>query len=62
MQKCKELKPIMMFPIGHTKRDKENIKEKKDGFPKKKRPSPPYILRCKDQWKIVAKKANEKTD
>lgn len=51
-----------MFSISHTKRDKEHLKEKKRAFSKKSRPSPPYILRCKNQWKGDKKKPNEKKD
>ncbi|KAI6700245.1 hypothetical protein NL676_014569 [Syzygium grande] len=60
--KFKESKPTMTLPIGHTRRDKEQLKEKKKDFPKKKRPSPPYIPRCSDSWKRVGKKPNEKND
>ncbi|KAJ0049380.1 hypothetical protein Pint_15020 [Pistacia integerrima] len=52
LQKMKEFKPNMVFPIINQEQDK---KDKKKGRPEKKRPSPPYILWCKDQWKEVKK-------
>ncbi|KAA8528259.1 hypothetical protein F0562_035490 [Nyssa sinensis] len=64
LQKLKEFKPTMTFPIVQSLRDKEQDKKekkKKKGCPEKKRPSPPYILWCKDQWNEV-KKANPDAD
>ncbi|XVE58018.1 hypothetical protein DITRI_Ditri04bG0136500 [Diplodiscus trichospermus] len=62
LQKMKEFKPTMTFPIAQPLKDKEqNKKEKKKGGPEKKRPSPPYILWCKDQWNEV-KKENPEAD
>uniref|UniRef100_A0A5B7CGP3 Putative high mobility group B protein 6 n=1 Tax=Davidia involucrata TaxID=16924 RepID=A0A5B7CGP3_DAVIN len=58
LQKLKEFKPTMTFPIVQSLRDKE---KKKKGCPEKKRPSPPYVLWCKDQWNEV-KKANPDAD
>ncbi|KAL6979493.1 hypothetical protein U1Q18_021154 [Sarracenia purpurea var. burkii] len=53
MRKMKEFKPPMTFPIVQSQRDRELDKKenkKKKGCPQMKRPSPPYILWCKDQW------------
>ncbi|XP_022738123.1 high mobility group B protein 6-like isoform X2 [Durio zibethinus] len=64
LQKIKEFKPTMTFPIAQSQKDKkQNKKEKKkkEGGPEKKRPSPPYILWCKDQWNEV-KKENPEAD
>lgn len=61
MQKFMEFKPTSS-PIGHTGRDKEHLKEKRKGYPKEKRPSPPYFLRCKHPRKSSRKKPNEKKD
>ncbi|XVF51352.1 hypothetical protein PTKIN_Ptkin04bG0178300 [Pterospermum kingtungense] len=63
LQKMKEFKPIMTFPIAQSLKDKEQDKneKKKKGGPEKKRPSPPYILWCKDQWNEV-KKENPEAD
>ncbi|KAL1326455.1 hypothetical protein HN51_036555 [Arachis hypogaea] len=47
LQKLKEFKPTMNLPLP---KDKEQ--DKKD---KKKRPSAPYILWCKDQWNEIKK-------
>lgn len=45
---------LQTFPIAQSLKDKEqDKKEKKKGGPEKKRPSPPYILWCKDQWNEV---------
>lgn len=43
-------------------KDKEQDKKekKKKNCPEKKRPSPPYILWCKDQWNEVIKAEKEK--
>ncbi|PSS11330.1 High mobility group B protein [Actinidia chinensis var. chinensis] len=56
LQKMKEFKPTMIFPMVQHK-DQENKEKKKKGCSQMKRPSPPYILWCKDQWN-EAKKAN----
>ncbi|PRQ17472.1 putative chromatin remodeling & transcriptional activation HMG family [Rosa chinensis] len=48
LQKLKEFKPTMAFPIIPSQKDK-----KKKGGPEMKRPSPPYVLWCKDQWNQV---------
>ncbi|KAI6707097.1 hypothetical protein NL676_010059 [Syzygium grande] len=61
LQKIKEFKPTMTFPIVQSGRDKEHEKEKKKGCPERKRPSPPYILWCKDQW-IEIKKENPEAE
>ncbi|KAE8722226.1 High mobility group B protein 6 [Hibiscus syriacus] len=55
LQKMKEFKPTMTFAIP------KSSKEKKNGGSEKKRPSPPYILWCKDQWKEI-KKENPEAD
>ncbi|KAJ9706144.1 hypothetical protein PVL29_001617 [Vitis rotundifolia] len=62
LQKLKEFKPTMTFPL-HSLRDKEQEKKekKKKGCPETKRPSPSYVLWCKDQWN-EAKKANPDAD
>ncbi|MED6137579.1 High mobility group B protein 6 [Stylosanthes scabra] len=49
LQKLKEFKPTMNLPS--LLKDKEQ-QDKKD---KKKRPSAPYILWCKDQWNEIKK-------
>ncbi|XP_059662232.1 high mobility group B protein 6-like [Cornus florida] len=61
LQKLKEFKPTMTFTIAQSLRDKEQDKKekKKKGCPEKKRPSPPYILWCKDQWNEVKKENPE---
>ncbi|KAL6174816.1 hypothetical protein ACLB2K_051461 [Fragaria x ananassa] len=48
LQKTKEFKPTMALPIIPSQKDK-----KKKGGPEMKRPSPPYVLWCKDQWNQV---------
>ncbi|GMJ10974.1 3xHigh Mobility Group-box1 [Hibiscus trionum] len=53
LQKMKEFKPTMTFSISQP------LKEKKNGGSETKRPSPPYILWCKDQWKEVKKENSE---
>ncbi|KAF8027716.1 hypothetical protein BT93_E0590 [Corymbia citriodora subsp. variegata] len=58
LQKIKEFKPTMTFPIGQSGRD-EHEKEKKKGCPERKRPSPPYVLWCKDQWNEIKKENPE---
>ncbi|GMJ15048.1 3xHigh Mobility Group-box1 [Hibiscus trionum] len=55
LQKMKEFKPTMTFAIS------QSSKEKKNGGSETKRPSPPYILWCKDQWKEI-KKENPEAD
>ncbi|KAM7257176.1 hypothetical protein ACFE04_012917 [Oxalis oulophora] len=50
LQKMKEFKPIMNFPIF---KDAEQDKKKKKADPEKKRPATPYIQWCKDQWSKV---------
>ncbi|KAE8056032.1 hypothetical protein FH972_012835 [Carpinus fangiana] len=61
LQKLKEFKPTMTFPIGQSLRDKEHDKKekKKGGCPERKKPSPPYILWCKDQWNEIKKENPE---
>ncbi|KAK8692847.1 hypothetical protein V6N13_070452 [Hibiscus sabdariffa] len=54
LQKTKEFKPTMTFEIS------QSLKEKKNGG-SKKRPSPPYILWYRDQWKEM-KKENPEAD
>lgn len=62
LQKMKEFKPTMTFPIVQSMIDKElEKKEKKKGCSQVKRPSPPYILWCKDQWNEI-KKANPEAE
>ncbi|THG17871.1 hypothetical protein TEA_016041 [Camellia sinensis var. sinensis] len=63
LQKMKEFKPTMTFPIVQSLREKELEKKdkKKKGCPQIKRPSPPYILWCKDQWNEI-KKANPEAE
>ncbi|KAF3684206.1 High mobility group B protein 6 [Capsicum annuum] len=56
LQKMKEFKPTLNFPIVQSLRDNEEKKEKKKkADPSKKRPVPPYLLWCKDQWNEVKK-------
>ncbi|XP_060206883.1 high mobility group B protein 13-like [Lycium barbarum] len=57
LQKMKEFKPTLNFPMVVPLMDKEEKKEKKRVDPSKKRPVPPYLLWCKDHWDEV-KKAN----
>ncbi|PQM42550.1 high mobility group B protein 6-like [Prunus yedoensis var. nudiflora] len=54
LQKLKEFKPTMAFPIVQSLNDK-----KKKGCPEKKRPAPPYVLWCKDQWNEIKKENPE---
>ncbi|KAI7992088.1 High mobility group B protein 13 [Camellia lanceoleosa] len=63
LQKMKEFKPTMTFPIVQSLREKELEKKdkKKKGCPQIKRPSPTYILWCKDQWNEI-KKANPEAE
>ncbi|KAL3499247.1 hypothetical protein ACH5RR_038340 [Cinchona calisaya] len=62
LQKVKEFKPTMTFPvIASLKENKQEKKGKKKVDPAKKRPSPPYALWCKDQWNEV-KKANPEAE
>ncbi|KAK6137300.1 hypothetical protein DH2020_028953 [Rehmannia glutinosa] len=60
LQKMKEFKPTMMFPLGLSLKDQEQEKKDKKKSTTKK-PSPPYVLWCKDQWNEV-KKANPQAD
>ncbi|KAL2550971.1 High mobility group B protein 13 [Forsythia ovata] len=56
LQKIKEFKPNMTFPVGLGLVSLEQEKkDKKKGDPAKKKPSPPYVLWCKDQWNEVKK-------
>ncbi|KAF4353170.1 hypothetical protein F8388_014638 [Cannabis sativa] len=61
LQKAKEFKPTMTFPIFQSMKDNELDKKekKKKVCPEKKRPSPPYILWCKDQWNEIKKENPE---
>uniref|UniRef100_A0A7N0U7J4 HMG box domain-containing protein n=1 Tax=Kalanchoe fedtschenkoi TaxID=63787 RepID=A0A7N0U7J4_KALFE len=61
LQKLKEFKPTMNFPIAQQSKDKDNDSKKKKGGSETKRPSAPYILWCKDQWAEV-KKENPDAD
>ncbi|KAG8375079.1 hypothetical protein BUALT_Bualt10G0062900 [Buddleja alternifolia] len=60
LQKIKEFKPTMTFPFDLPIKEQEQEKKgkKKNGT---KKPSPPYVLWCKDQWNEV-KKANPNAD
>ncbi|GAY39257.1 hypothetical protein CUMW_042960 [Citrus unshiu] len=60
LQKMKEFKPNMTLPIVQCLKDKEQDRKKK-GCAERKRPSPPYILWCKDQWN-EAKKENPEAE
>ncbi|KAK4490788.1 hypothetical protein RD792_001501 [Penstemon davidsonii] len=55
LQKMKEFKPTMTLPIGISLKDQEQEKKdkKKGGPAKTKKPSPPYVLWCKDNWNAV---------
>uniref|UniRef100_A0A2C9WC65 HMG box domain-containing protein n=1 Tax=Manihot esculenta TaxID=3983 RepID=A0A2C9WC65_MANES len=56
LQKLKEFKPNMILPLVQSSQDdQDKKKKKKKGGLEKKRPSPPYILWCKDQWNEVKK-------
>ncbi|XP_022985391.1 high mobility group B protein 6-like [Cucurbita maxima] len=59
LQKLKEFKPIMNFPMIQILKDKEQKKKEKKKCAEKKRPSPPYILWCKDQWNEIKKENPE---
>ncbi|GMY30496.1 high mobility group B protein 6-like [Fagus crenata] len=62
LQKLKEFKPTVTFAIGESLRENEQDKKekkKKKGCPERKRPSPPYILWCKDQWNEIKKENPE---
>ncbi|XP_022136932.1 high mobility group B protein 13 [Momordica charantia] len=59
LQKLKEFKPTMNFPMVQIYKDKEQEKKEKKKCPEKKRPSPPYILWCKDQWNEIKKENPE---
>ncbi|KAF9600975.1 hypothetical protein IFM89_014960 [Coptis chinensis] len=54
LQKVKEFKPTMNFPLAQTMSETEQ--EKKGKKKKKKRPCAAYALWCKDQWNEVKKK------
>ncbi|KAJ8768561.1 hypothetical protein K2173_022671 [Erythroxylum novogranatense] len=54
LQKLKEFKPTVSFPIVQSLKEKDQEKKKK-GDPEKKRPPPPYNRWCKDQWNEVKK-------
>ena len=59
-----EKAPVEKKPKADKKLPKEGASagdKKKKGGPEEKRPSPPYILWCKDQWNEV-KKENPKVD
>ncbi|XP_065858647.1 high mobility group B protein 13-like [Euphorbia lathyris] len=57
LQKLKEFKPNMSFPLAQPLKDDQDKKKKKKkkGGHEKKRPSAPYILWCKDQWNEMKK-------
>ncbi|KAK3000700.1 hypothetical protein RJ639_022461 [Escallonia herrerae] len=61
LQKIKEFKPTMPFPVFNSLRDKEQDKKekKKKGGPEVKRPTTSYALWCKDQWNEVKKENPE---
>ncbi|KZV53189.1 high mobility group B protein 6-like [Dorcoceras hygrometricum] len=62
LQKIKEFKPTMALPVGISlKGEDQEKKDKKKANPAKKKPSPPYVRWCKDQWNEV-KKANPDAD
>ncbi|KAL7159950.1 hypothetical protein ABFS83_01G062500 [Erythranthe nasuta] len=54
LQKMKEFKPTVTFPFGLSVKDQEQDKKDKKKNSTKK-PSPPYVLWCKDQWNEVKK-------
>ncbi|KAF5196564.1 high mobility group B protein 6-like [Thalictrum thalictroides] len=59
LQKAKEFKPTMSFPLVQSLRDKEEEKKgknkKKKKQEKQKKPCAAYVLWCKDQWNEVKK-------
>ncbi|GAA0142070.1 hypothetical protein LIER_35510 [Lithospermum erythrorhizon] len=59
LQKAKEFKPILTIPSLQSVKEKE--KKKKKGNHSVKKPSPAYVLWCKDQWTEV-KKSNPEAD
>ncbi|KAL2342691.1 hypothetical protein Fmac_003976 [Flemingia macrophylla] len=59
LQKLKEFKPTLNFPVLKDNEQKKD--KKKKGCSEKKRPSPPYILWMKDQWNEI-KKTNPEAD
>ncbi|KAK6935498.1 High mobility group box domain, partial [Dillenia turbinata] len=62
LQKMKEFKPTMIFPIVQSLRDKEQEKkEKNKKSSDMKRPALPYARWCKDHWAEV-KKANPEAE
>ncbi|KAL6502407.1 hypothetical protein OROHE_024685 [Orobanche hederae] len=60
LQKMKEFKPTTTFPLGLSLKDQEQEKKDKKKSTTKK-PSPPYVLWCKDHWNEV-KKANPEAE
>ncbi|XP_019168766.1 PREDICTED: high mobility group B protein 13-like [Ipomoea nil] len=54
LQKIKEFKPNLNFPIIKGDKDQEK-KGKKGNDPAKKKPATAYLLWCKDQWNEVKK-------
>lgn len=52
---------VQNFSILKDKEQEKNEKKKKKGCTERKRPSPPYILWCKDQWNEI-KKENPEAD
>ncbi|CAH9092839.1 unnamed protein product [Cuscuta epithymum] len=60
LQKTKEFKPILNFPILMGDRDQKK-KGKKVKNSRKKKPATAYLLWCKDQWNEV-KKENPKAE
>ncbi|KAL6501750.1 High mobility group B protein 6 [Orobanche gracilis] len=59
LQKMKEFKPTTTFPLALSLKEQEQ--EKKDKKNTTKKPSPPYVLWCKDHWSEV-KKANPEAE
>lgn len=59
LQKLKEFKPTMNLPMIQILKDKEQDKKEKKKCAEKKRPAPPYILWCKDQWNEIKKENPE---
>ncbi|CAA0809706.1 High mobility group B protein 6 [Striga hermonthica] len=60
LQKMKEFNPTVSFPFGLSLKEQEQDKKDRKKSTTKK-PSPPYVLWCKDQWNEV-KKANPEAD
>ncbi|KAL5052880.1 hypothetical protein RYX36_033562 [Vicia faba] len=61
LQKLKEFKPIMNFPMVKDKEQEKKDKKKKNGCSETKRPTHAYTLWVKDQWHEV-KKANPEAE